>query len=113
MYCSRGSDIPLDADFLVLELLRLDDQRAGVQRAELVAGGRQIRHAVGAVDGQLSIGLTITAACGDILLSTRVAMVLVFMSSADRSKRSIANPADHLEPARDFDGIVDIARLRC
>src|SRR6185437_17037121 len=45
--------VPFDADLLVLELLRIENNGAVIQRTELVARGRQIRDAVGAVNGQI------------------------------------------------------------
>ncbi|MBV8838439.1 MAG: TonB-dependent receptor, partial [Alphaproteobacteria bacterium] len=46
------ADVVLDPDLLVLEPLRLEDRGAVGERAELVAGGRQVRDRVDAVDRQ-------------------------------------------------------------
>src|SRR5262249_2495207 len=45
--------VPFHADFPLHELLRLEDDAAVGERAELVAGGRQIRDHVGIIDRQI------------------------------------------------------------
>src|SRR3954452_20720019 len=115
--CEQRGDIPLRTDLLVGELFGLKKSRRRRQGAELIAGSRQIRDGVAAVERQWIDRLDDDArAWRHQIIGPRERLpeqgrdAPTVEIGVVQSELLEASPADELQPTGEFDLVLQVAR---
>src|SRR3569623_160045 len=103
-------DVPLNTNFGVLELLRIQDKRARIQGTKLIAGGRQVRDAVGTINRQIVDGLHDNADARRNLVVRAIARDARILIQRSQIKLVETRASDQLQPARYIDLVLRISR---